>query len=99
MTSLPKAAKAKGIGYEMLRRLVREGKVPVVNIPGRVHPLIDLADLDACADKWKSGSIGGSKEETEPTKTVENVALSNQSQTSETVCTEGAKFQWMKRFV
>jgi len=62
LITIKAAAKAKGLGIALVRRLVRSGDLPIVEVPGRQFPLVDLTDWDKVIEGWKSGSLPGSTE-------------------------------------
>lgn len=59
LLSIREAGKARGIGYHTISRLVREGKLTAVWLPGRQFALIDIADLDRLIKASKVGPKAG----------------------------------------
>jgi len=74
-----KAAEFLGVGPGTVRRLIHEGVLPKVAIPGRRSYLVDMADLEALNVAFKSGSVPGSKSKTEQPQVEQTAALKKQS--------------------
>jgi len=72
MLTIPKAAKSFEIPYPTLLRLVNEGHIPHLDIPGRRSALLDPADVQAWIDRSKSGSVSGSVDEKQPAQMAAN---------------------------
>ena len=74
-----KAAEFLGVGPGTIRRLIHEGVLPKVEIPGRRSYLIDMADLQTLNETFKSGSVPGSKSKIESPQVEQNAALKKRS--------------------
>jgi hypothetical protein len=46
LTSASKAAQLSGIPYRILLALLRDGKIPSVELPGRRTAMVDLVDIE-----------------------------------------------------
>ncbi len=44
-----------GISPFTIRNMVRDGRLPVVHVPGLTRVLLDIKDLDGLVDAWKRG--------------------------------------------
>src|SRR5882672_2470529 len=81
MLTIPKAAKEFGIPYQTLLRLVHEGEIVKLEIPGRRSVLLDPADIQAFIDRVKSGSVIGSEDQKQPPEMALNKESRKHSQT------------------
>jgi len=75
LKSVPAMAKASGISYWTLLRLIHESKLPAVQIPGRRAYLIDPADLDDFIESFKTGTKTGTKSHIKAPKTTKNHSI------------------------
>jgi excisionase family DNA binding protein len=44
-----------GVSPFTIRNMVRDGRLPVVHVPGLTRVLLDIKDLDGLVDAWKRG--------------------------------------------
>lgn len=71
----PKASDRSGIPYDTMLRLIHEGALPTVKLPGRRGYFIDLNDLDALIERSKIvGTKVGTKVVPERPRTTANLA-------------------------
>ncbi len=61
LLTIKAAAKASNIGYGTLRRIVKDGLITVVMLPGQRTPMLDPADLDALIAASKVGTTAGTE--------------------------------------
>ena len=59
LLTIKAAAKASNIGYGTLRRVVKDGLITVVMLPGQRTPMLDPADIDRWIQSLKSGGVPG----------------------------------------
>jgi hypothetical protein len=75
MLTIPQAAREFGFPYWTLLRLVNEGEIVSLSIPGRRTKMLDPVDVQAFIERVKSGSVVGSVDSERPPQ----VALSKES--------------------
>lgn len=78
--TIRQSAKSCGVGYGTMLRLVKDGLVRSVQIPGRQYLLVDPADLTTFIEASKSGSLSGSSEKVEVEKLQSSSAQKEKSQ-------------------
>jgi|SRR5215471_9655544 len=104
LLTIAEAAKESGIPRGTMYRLVKEGKLRVVQLPGRRSFFIDPRDLEAMIEASKTGEVSPPTESRgplfgpigpiEPLQPVENTTQPKTAKNSK----NGDKYEWMQRY-